>query len=133
MAELMAAVSDEVWSELADPSASGTVRNPAISNLRRNLQVEHLGRLIELSLEQSTYSPARRTMQGLSRQQLRDIAGRIDAVSINGLDPYTAAHLAEVSQRIDKALNADYAYGGGGGSGMSIMDLLLGRVNEPVE
>ncbi len=133
MAELMAAVSDEVWSELADPSASGTIRSPAISNLRRNLQVEHLGRLIELSLEQSTRSPARRTMQSLSRQQLRDIAGRIDAVSINGLDPYTAAHLAEASQRIDKALNADFAYGGGGGGGLSIIDLLFGRANRPVE
>jgi hypothetical protein len=72
-------------------------------------------------------------MQSLSRQQLRDIAGRIDAVSINGLDPYTAAHLAEASQRIDKALNADFAYGGGGGGGLSIIDLLFGRANRPVE
>ena len=114
MAEVIQAVTDEVWSELENLPSSSTNRQPAISNLRRNLQVEHLSRLIELSLEEDAGSPASRAMQSLVRMQLEDIGTAIDGA--NASDAYTRAHLADASKRIEKALNAQFTIGSSGGS-----------------
>ena len=49
--ELLDTVSAAVWSELEkSPGGSYTARKPYISSLRRNLQREHLDRMIELSM-----------------------------------------------------------------------------------
>ncbi len=117
MAELIRAVTDESWSELSSLDRRSTARQPAISSLRRNLQVEHLGRLVELSLMEDSMSPAHRTMQSLCRAELREIAGRIDDAGTARLDPYSAAHLIDARDRITKALDAQYTIGSSDGGG----------------
>jgi hypothetical protein len=120
MAEVIQAVTDEVWSELGNMPNDSTNRNPAISSLRRNLQSEHLARLIELSLEEDAGSPASRTIQSLVRMQLVDILQAISSPTAIETDAYTRAHLYDASKRIEKALNAQFTIGGdnGGGGGL---------------
>ena len=115
VAEVIQAVSDEVWSELSDLPSNSTNRQPAISSLRRNLQSEHLARLIELSLEEDAGSPAGRTIQSLVRMQLKDIQNQLKNVKSN--DAYTRAHLADAEMKIKKALNAQFTIVGDSGGG----------------
>lgn len=123
VAEIIQAVTDEVWSELDDLPKNSTNRKPAISSLRRNLQSEHLARLIELSLEEDAGTPASRAIQSLVRMQLVEILASIE--SAKARDAYTRAHLSDASMRIEKALNAQYTIGndGGGGGSFNIMSL----------
>ncbi len=116
MAEVIQEVTDEVWSELEDMPSDSTNRQPAISSLRRNLQNEHLLRLIELSLEEDAGSPASRTIQSLVRMQLVDILASIDGAIAS--DAYTRAHLSDASMKIEKALDAQFTIGGVSGGGM---------------
>ena len=109
MAEVVQSVTDEVWSELDNLPRKTSNRNPAISSLRRNLQNEHLSKLIELSLEQDSGSPAARTLQSLVRMQLSEIKDAINSAIAS--DTYTRAHLADASTRIQKALDAQFAVG----------------------
>ena len=52
-------------------------------------------------------SPAFKEVEMLVTKQLRDIKDQADALKAkNGLDAYTAAHLDDVSRRVDKALQA---------------------------
>ena len=116
VAEIIQEVTDEVWSELGDMPNNSSNRKPAISSLRRNLQSEHLARLIELSLEEDAGTPASRTIQSLVRLQLVDILAAIESASAN--DAYTRAHLVDSAMKIEKALNAQFTIGdesGGGG------------------
>jgi len=115
IAEVIQSVTDEVWSELGDLPENSTNRRPAISSLRRNLQSEHLARLIELSLEEDSGTPAGRTIQSLVRMQLKDILKLIDTAKAK--DAYTRAHLSDVSMKIEKALNAQFTIGGDSGGG----------------
>jgi hypothetical protein len=123
MAEVIQEVTDEVWSELTDMPSSSTNREPAISSLRRNLQSEHLARLIELSLEEDAGTPASRTIQSLVRMQLHDILASIQGANPNAIgtsssmDAYTRAHLSDASMKIEKALDARYAIGSDNGEG----------------
>jgi hypothetical protein len=118
-------VTDEVWSELGNLPSDSTNRQPAISSLRRNLQSEHLARLIELSLEEDAGTPASRTIQSLVRLQLVDILTEIEASNANSADAYTRAHLSDASMKIEKALNAQFTIGSdsGGGGGFDIMSM----------
>lgn len=116
MAEVIQEVTDEVWSELEDMPSDSSNRQPAISSLRRNLQNEHLSRLIELSLEEDAGSPASRTIQSLVRMQLVDILASIDGATAS--DAYTRAHLSDTSMKIEKALDAQFTIGGDSSSGM---------------
>ena len=89
-----------------------------ISSLRRNLQREHLERLIDLSLKEGN-SPASKTISLLARQTLQDLAVSIDGALGSGPDAYTRAHLSDAHTRIHKALDASYTYNaqqGGGGA-----------------
>jgi hypothetical protein len=97
--------------------ARSSNRQPAISSLRRNLQSEHLARLIELSLEEDAGTPASRTIQSLVRMQLLDIQKKIK--NAEAKDAYTKAHLADASMKIKKALNAQFTIGGDSGGGGS--------------
>ncbi len=117
VAEIVQAVTDEVWSELRSMPKNSTNRSPAISSLRRNLQTEHLARLIELSLEEDAGSPAGRTIQSLVRMQLQDILSEIQDVNRKKLDSYTRAHLLDAEMKIGKAMNAQYIIGGGSDGG----------------
>ncbi len=109
VAEVVTAVTDAVWRECAETSGgrySSTA--PQISSFRRNLQREHVQRLIDLALLPDAPSPALRTICTMATEELR----RIDEMSENALqsdlDPYTKAHLADVRTRIGKCMDAAY-------------------------
>ena len=133
--ELLNDVSGKVWSEL-DDKAKGkfTDRKPMISSLRRNLQREHLERLIDLALPGSGSSAASKTISMLASESLREIQKQIESAQASGADrhdAYTKAHLAQAKSRIEKALDADYilnpSSGGGGGGGFILFGQEEGR------
>jgi hypothetical protein len=132
--EMLQAVTDAVWSEF-DGKVKGdfSSRKPMVSSFRRNLQREHLERLIDLTLPGGGSGAATRAISMLAAQQLRSIHSNIEQVqekSGDKLDAYTAAHMAQAKVRIEKALDADYILnpGSGGGSG-GPMTIILG--NDP--
>jgi hypothetical protein len=109
MPELLGAVRTEVWTELsATVNGSPTARKPAISSFRRNLQREHLNRLVSLSTTRAWSGASSRPLTNLARQELRDLKAAIDKVNLERLDPYSRSHLADAKTRIDKALEAAY-------------------------
>lgn len=123
--ELLSTVTDAVWTELEDkPKDKFTARKPMISSLRRNLQREHMERLIDLAMPGGGSSAASKAISMLSAQALRKIQKNIEGCVAAGADrhdPYTTAHLSQAKSRIEKALDADYILnpssgGGGGGS-----------------
>ena len=116
--ELLSAISDSVWAELdkAD-GGKGTARKPAISSLRRNLQREHMERLIDLTLPGAGSSAAYKPIQTLARAELQKIQKKIEKAGEK--DPYTTAHLASAGEQIKKALDADYVFNQSDSSGGS--------------
>jgi hypothetical protein len=123
--EILGEIREAIWTELEDPEEGKfTARRPMISSLRRNLQREHLERLIDLSMGQSFSSVSYKPISNLATAQLRDLKKQIDLVLSDkelNADPYSAAHLSEASVRIEKALDAGFIYntsdiGGGGAS-----------------
>ncbi|MHC4801023.1 MAG: zinc-dependent metalloprotease [Planctomycetota bacterium] len=109
LAEVVTAVTDAVWRECAEPtSRPHSAESPMISSFRRNLQREHVQRLIDLALLQDAPSPALRTISSMATQELRRIDTMAGKAQNGGPDAYTVAHLADVRTRIDKALEAAY-------------------------
>ncbi len=107
VAELLERLTKAVFSEL-DGVQKGefTVRKPAITSLRRNLQRTYLKRLSNLVLGNSS---APQDCQTLAFAQLQELHQRIKQVQDRKelkLDAYTKAHLAESSSRIEKVLTA---------------------------
>ncbi len=129
--ELLNAVRDEIWTELdAKPEGEFSARKPMISSLRRNLQREHMERMIDLTLPSSGNSAAYKAISNLSVKQLRDLKEKIDqSLKTNSkhMDPYTEAHLSEASHRIEKALDADYIYNQSSGYGGGEIFFMLGK------
>ncbi len=126
--EVIFGISDAIWSELdAVPNSSFTARKPMISSLRRNLQREHLKRLIDLSMLDEGFGASAQPIANLSTLKLRELSDKIEHLLGNGgrtVDPYTIAHLSEAKVRITKSLDADYIYNTddiGGGGGMPFM------------
>ncbi|MBX3358549.1 MAG: zinc-dependent metalloprotease [Phycisphaeraceae bacterium] len=113
--ELMDAVSSAIWTEVyTKPSGKFTSRQPMVSSLRRNLQREHLDRLIDLTFPGTMYGASSKPISNLAVAKLKEIRGKIKSVNegdgASRIDPYTSAHLAEAAVRIDKALEASYVY-----------------------
>lgn len=109
--EMLSTVSKSIWSELDQKDAAGTARKPAVSSLRRNLQREHMERLIDLTLPGAGFTAAYKPISTLARAELQVLAKRIEAAASNTkLDPYTQAHLAQAGEQIRKALDANYVY-----------------------
>ncbi|MEZ5304422.1 MAG: zinc-dependent metalloprotease [Verrucomicrobiales bacterium] len=110
--EILQKVRDEVWSELNNipDGAQYSARKPFISSLRRNLQREHLSRLIDLTNPKiATAAPASRPISDLSAAEIGVIRGKIEAaLAKGGLDPYSDAHLREASKRIERVLDARF-------------------------
>ncbi len=110
--ELLQTIEKAAWSELdAKPSQEFTARKPMISSLRRDLQREHVDRLISLTTNGAWSGASAKPVTNLVGQVLRDLKARIDgAVKDSGdkMDPYSRAHLAEAGLRIGKALDAQY-------------------------
>ena len=113
--EILGKLDAAVWTELKDlAKGEHTARKPLISSLRRNLQREHLERMVSLSMPGSWRGASSRPLANLAAQQLRSLAKRVDAAQkAEGvkLDPYTAAHLSEASELIKKTLDAGIVYG----------------------
>jgi hypothetical protein len=112
--EILDTISKEAWSELDQvPENAHTARKPAISSLRRNLQREHINRLVDLSLPGAGNNAAYKPISNLSRLQLRQIQEKAtDYLEQAGdkLDPYSKAHLSDLDTQITKALDAEYIY-----------------------
>ncbi len=110
--ELLDTISDEVWREVDKKlEKRATARKPMISSLRRNLQQEHVALLMELTKTRSRGSAAYKPIADLAIQELRRIKVAADkTLNSNGgkIDPYTRAHLKDVSEQIKKALDARY-------------------------
>ena len=108
--EVMETITKAVWKELDNaPVGQYSNRKPMISSLRRNLQREHLERLVDLMLSTSN-SAASKPIANLSRSTLTQIKAKIDKAAKDGakrLDAYTLGHLTDAQMRIEKALNAD--------------------------
>jgi hypothetical protein len=122
--EVLNTVSASIWTELdSEPAKQFSAREPMISSLRRNLQREHLQRLIDLTLPDGLSGAAAKPISNLATMKLREIRDKIKGV-VEGsrkdrIDEYTKAHLSEAALRIDKVLDATYIYNtdqiGGGG------------------
>ncbi|MHC5113744.1 MAG: zinc-dependent metalloprotease [Planctomycetota bacterium] len=110
VAEIVSTVTDAAWGECVETSSRGnySAQKPMISSFRRNLQREHLQRLVDLALLPDVPSPALRTISTLARQELRRVDDMARQAAKSGPDPYTSAHLADVRTRIAKALDAAY-------------------------
>ena len=110
--EVLDTVTGAIWGELGAPLEAATnVRKPAISSLRRNLQREHVNRLIDLSMTNNGSNESFKPISNLARAQLRALAGRVTAyreANAEKLDAYSRAHLEEVENAIAKAMEADF-------------------------
>lgn len=115
LAELMSEITDNAWAELdRRPDSDGyTNREPMISSLRRNLQREHLQRLIDLTLPGTVNGAAGNPIRTLARMHLREIGGQsAELAERHGdrLDDYTRAHLQEVAEICERALDPQFIY-----------------------
>lgn len=135
--ELLNTVRDEIWSELdLKPEKQYTSRQSMISSLRRNLQREHMERMIDLTLPNNGTSAAYKAISNLAVKQLRDLQEKIEQTiksHAKSMDPYTEAHLAEAAHRIKKALDADYVYNQSAGGGLGNILFLFGQGTESGE
>jgi hypothetical protein len=109
LAEVVTSITDAIWRECETPTDHPySAESPMISSFRRNLQREHVQRLIDLALLEDMPSPAVRTISAMAVQELRRIDEMAGDAENGGPDPYTVAHLSDVRQRIGKALDAAY-------------------------
>lgn len=125
--EMLGTVTDAAWTELNEKCEEKcTARKPMISSLRRNLQREHLQRLIDLALSTQDAGAASKPITTLAAMQLRELQEAItkclDAAGEN-IDPYSQAHLVDAKQRIERALSASYTIGGGAGQAPQVIML----------
>ena len=125
--EVLESVTNAIWQELEKvPSKQYTARVPLVSSLRRNLQQEHLDRLVDLSIPGSVRTEAYKPIANLASFELDRILKRVDNVLAKGgdkLDPYTRSHLVELKEQVEKRRDAQFIYnakdvGGGGLSGL---------------
>ena len=127
--ELLSTINKAVWSEIDQECPEDrNDRKPMISSLRRNLQREHMQRLIDLVVKTSVPNAAAKPISNLARMELRTLSKRIES-SIEKcgekMDAYTTAHLTESQERIDQALKAGYTYNAS--SGQSMIMFMLGK------
>ncbi|MEO0512357.1 MAG: zinc-dependent metalloprotease [Planctomycetota bacterium] len=105
LAEVLETVTGNVWRECEAKSS-----DVEISSFRRNLQREHVGRMIDLSVYATNYanSPSAQTIGTLARAELRGVAKLAERSLRSASDPYAKAHLEETAERIEGALQAEY-------------------------
>jgi hypothetical protein len=127
--ELLEAINAAIWKELNEiPDKQFTARKPMISSLRRNLQHEHLERLIDLALPGEDTATSKKPIATLATVELKKIQEKINQVLSKlgpKADPYTVAHLSEARDEIKKALESQLIFNakeiGGGGRGRVII------------
>jgi len=107
-AEMIESLTDSIFSELDSLEEGGdySVRQPAISSLRRNLQRDYLQRLSSLAMGNS-YAPA--DCQTIAYAEMYDLHEKLQDLNEKDLDldAYTRAHLLETTRRIEKVLEAE--------------------------
>ncbi len=109
--EVLDTVDKAVWASIENlqDGQQFSARQPLISSFQRNLQREYLERLAALANGPADRAPAQKPVSDLAAQKLGEVKARLDAVKDRpGLDPYSRAHLAESSKRIEKVLEARY-------------------------
>ncbi|MDX2115650.1 MAG: zinc-dependent metalloprotease [Planctomycetota bacterium] len=139
--EVVNAVSDEIWSELKPLTGRYTDRKPMVTSLRRNLQREHLERLIDLSSPGMFFGSAEKSVATVATGKLRELQSRIETIlppdnardlprKPDALDNYTYSHLVESRAKIVRALDSIQIYNANqiGGGGMII---LMGNETQP--
>ncbi|MEM6364176.1 MAG: hypothetical protein AAF745_07110, partial [Planctomycetota bacterium] len=134
--EMLKTLTDAVWSELDQPCPDDrNDRKPMISSLRRNLQREHLQRLIDLILEETQATAAYYPISTLARMELRKLGHAMTAClnkCRDKMDAYSRAHVIESNERIERALQASYTYGSGNGGGGMMMMIMFGKDGQPI-
>lgn len=112
--EVLESLTDAIWQELEKaPNKQYTARVPLVSSLRRNLQQEHLERLVDLSIPGDVRTEAYKPIANLASYELDRILKKIDNVLTKGgnkLDPYTRSHLAELKEQVEKRRDAQFIY-----------------------
>lgn len=109
--EVLRTVYEASWSELGqiDPAKAYNDRDPLVSSLRRNLQREHVERLIDLANNKLGNNPAAKPISDLSAGQLAELRDRLTAgAAQQNLDAYTRSHFRENAARITKLLDSRY-------------------------
>jgi hypothetical protein len=108
--ELLSTLYNAIWTELGQwqEGAAYDARKPFVSSLRRNLQREHLDRLIDVvtRLEWTRLSPAYAPISDLATTQLSMLHDKLAALNGKILDPYSQAHFQAAQRRIQGALEA---------------------------
>ncbi|MFO0828151.1 MAG: zinc-dependent metalloprotease [Phycisphaerales bacterium] len=109
--ELMKTLSDDIYREV-DASNLGkgwNDRKPMITPFRRNGQADLTDRYIAIATGKAGMP---RTVRQLAQLQLEQLNARLDAVmksaNAGNVDTYSLAHLADMSKRVKKALDAVY-------------------------
>jgi len=112
LAEHINDLTDAIWSELNDDERKGTDAKPFINSFRRNLQRQLMDILLEMVLsEPGTTVPA--DANAITRLCVANLSKKINqTLKTSKLDTATKAHLVDVKNRIDKALEAEYFVGG---------------------
>jgi hypothetical protein len=106
--EIFGALHDQIW-DLPDIEGAYTNREPLVSQLDRNLQSEHLSRMIDLATGMRWPGASGRTIQALARMELQQIQAKTTLYAkAKGVDTYSKAHLRDVNERIERALEASY-------------------------
>ncbi|MBX3382702.1 MAG: zinc-dependent metalloprotease [Phycisphaeraceae bacterium] len=132
--ELLDSISNAAWSELEKaPAGNYTARKPYITSMRRNLQREHLERMIDLTLPGAGTGESYKAISNLAIFRLRALRDKIvgiigeDGTKSKTIDPYSLAHLSEAKVRIGKALDAGYIYNAGSTGGGFPFFMLFGQ------
>ena len=133
--EVLNTVSDAVWEELDQPCPDDrNDRKPMITSLRRNLQREHIQCLVDLVLEEGQDTAAYHPISNLARMQLRTLSSRMGSTIEkcgNKMDAYSLAHLTECKERVERALEAGYTYGGAKQGAPMLMMLMGNEAKSP--
>ena len=107
--ELFSTVTESVFSELDTVGAGDfTPRRPAIPAQRRTLQEHHFKRLASYAARDGILSlmPDVHSSRALARNELKKLAAKIDAASIENWDTGSVVHLLMLHDRIKKLLEA---------------------------
>jgi hypothetical protein len=131
--ELFDRLTVAIFGEVFEPATGDySLRAPMITDIRRNLQREYVGRLIAISLRDETDSqPAvARALAQIELERVKDGIDKLLGGESKG-DAYTRAHLTETRRRINEALEADFTINGGGGGGGFPFAFLFGQPAGP--
>jgi len=114
VAELFQIVGGQVWSEYAT--------GRAVQPLRRDLQRSYVDQMIGLGIRSGSNSDS----AVMAVAELKRLRTLLDGAKSRYADAGTRNHIDDLLMKINRALNAQETLGGGGG-GLSLLDLLGGR------